>query len=177
MSGEPTLDPDRLIANARAETGLTELDEPDIEVPLRVLTRALREEARLTPGGRYFWSGRLHGILIARLRGRDWVRRHPEILEERVPPPLVILGLSRTGTTLLHRLFHAEQPRQFARRAFIARCRCSRERIDRVLRSIRREELDDLRDSSGKVAVKCEFCSTEYIYDDHDLDRIYASAA
>ena len=59
----------------------------------------------------------------------------------------------------------------------MARCRCSRERIDRVLRSIGREELDDLRDSSGKVAVKCEFCSTEYIYDDHDLDRIYASAA
>lgn len=109
MSGEPTLDPDRLIANARAETGLTELDEPDIEVPLRVLTRALREEARLTPGGRYFWSGRLHGILIARLRGRDWVRRHPEILEERVPPPLVILGLSRTGTTLLHRLIAADK--------------------------------------------------------------------
>jgi len=109
MSGEPTLDPDRLIANARAETGLTELDEPDIEVPLRILTRALREEARLTPGGRYFWSGRLHGILIARLRGRDWVRRHPEILEERVPPPLVILGLSRTGTTLLHRLIAADK--------------------------------------------------------------------
>ena len=109
MSGEPTLDPDRLIANARAETGLTEFDEPDIEVPLRILTRALREEARLTPGGRYFWSGRLHGILIARLRVRDWVRRHPEILEERVPPPLVILGLSRTGTTLLHRLIAADK--------------------------------------------------------------------
>jgi molecular chaperone Hsp33 len=46
-----------------------------------------------------------------------------------------------------------------------------------VLRSIKREELDDLRDSSGKVAVKCEFCSTEYAYDDRDLDRIYASAA
>ena len=79
--------------------------------------------------------------------------------------------------TLLHRLFHQEEPRQFARRPFMARCRCSRERIDRVLRSIGREELDDLRDSSGRVAVKCEFCSTEYIYDDHDLDRIYASAA
>jgi molecular chaperone Hsp33 len=25
--------------------------------------------------------------------------------------------------------------------------------------------------------VKCEFCSTEYTYDDRDLDRIYASAA
>jgi hypothetical protein len=108
MSAEPTLDPDALIANARKETGLTEFDEPDILAPLRVLTRALREEARLTPGGRWFWSGRLHGILVARLRGRDWVQRHPEILDERVPPPPVILGLSRTGTTLLHRLIAAD---------------------------------------------------------------------
>ena len=46
-----------------------------------------------------------------------------------------------------------------------------------MLRSIRREELDDLRDKTGKVAVKCEFCSTEYAYDDGDLDRIYAPAA
>jgi molecular chaperone Hsp33 len=81
------------------------------------------------------------------------------------------------GMTLLHRLFHAEQPRLFARRPFAARCRCSRERIDRVLRSIKREELDDLRDKTGRVSVKCEFCSTEYAYDDRDLDRIYASAA
>jgi molecular chaperone Hsp33 len=81
------------------------------------------------------------------------------------------------GRSLLHRLFHAERPRQFARRAFTARCRCSRQRIDRVLRSIKREELDDLRDKSGRVVVKCEFCSTEYAYDDRDLDRIYASAA
>lgn len=78
---------------------------------------------------------------------------------------------------LLLRLFHAEQPRVFARRAFAARCRCSRDRIDRVLRSLEREELSDLRDTSGKVVVKCEFCSTEYGYDDGDLDRIYASAA
>jgi molecular chaperone Hsp33 len=81
------------------------------------------------------------------------------------------------GTTLLHRLFHAETPRVFTRRPFVARCRCSRERIDRVLRSIKRQELDDLRDASGRVVVKCEFCSTEYVYDDRDLDRIYASAA
>ncbi len=89
-----------------------------------------------------------------------------EMLDPKLPP-----------MTLLHRLFHAEQPRLFARRPFVARCRCSRERIDRVLRSIKREELDDLRDKNGRVAVKCEFCSTEYTYDDRDLDRIYASAA
>src|SRR4029077_9111164 len=81
------------------------------------------------------------------------------------------------GATLLYRLFHQERPRQFERRPFVARCRCSRTRIDRVLRSIKREELGDMRDPSGRVVVKCEFCSTEYAYDDRDLDRIYASAA
>jgi len=34
-----------------------------------------------------------------------------------------------------------------------------------------------MRDPSGRVVVKCEICSTEYAYDDRDLDRIYASAA
>lgn len=81
------------------------------------------------------------------------------------------------GPKLLFRLFHAEGARLFERRPFAARCRCSRDRIDGVLKSIRREELADMRDSRGLVAVKCEFCSTEYTYDDGDLDRLYASAA
>ena len=80
------------------------------------------------------------------------------------------------GEGLLFRLFHAEGARLFDRRTFEARCRCSRERIDGVLKSIKREELTGLRDDRGLVAVKCEFCSTEYIYDDGDLDRLYASA-
>jgi molecular chaperone Hsp33 len=88
-----------------------------------------------------------------------------------------MLNPALAGTDLLYRLFHQERPRRFERRRFVARCRCSRGRIDRVLRSIKREELDDLRDKHGRVAVKCEFCSTEYAYDDGDLDRIYASAA
>ncbi|TAJ36052.1 MAG: molecular chaperone Hsp33 [Reyranella sp.] len=81
------------------------------------------------------------------------------------------------GKTLLFRLFHAEGARLFERRAFQARCRCSRERIDGVLKSIRREELADLRDPQGLVAVTCEFCSTQYAYDEADLDRVYASDA
>ncbi len=104
----------------------------------------------------------------------DW-RKAVILMASATEAEMLDPGLS--GPTLLYRLFHLERPRQFERRPFIARCRCSRERIDRVLRSIKREELDDLRDASGKVSVKCEFCSTEYAYDDNDLDRIYASAA
>lgn len=81
------------------------------------------------------------------------------------------------GETLIYRLFHEDKPRRFEPRPFMARCRCSRERIDRVLRSLKREELADLRDTRGLVSVKCEFCSTEYNYDESDLDRIYRPAA
>ncbi|MBI3199302.1 MAG: Hsp33 family molecular chaperone HslO [Rhodospirillales bacterium] len=88
-----------------------------------------------------------------------------------------MLDADLPGKQLLFRLFHAEGARLFERRAFEARCRCSRERIDGVLKSIKREELADLRDPQGLVAVTCEFCSTQYAYDEADLDRIYASAA
>jgi molecular chaperone Hsp33 len=88
-----------------------------------------------------------------------------------------MLDPALAGDALLYRLFHEDRPRRFDARPFAARCRCGRERIDRVLRSIRREELGDMRDPSGRVVVKCEFCSTEYAYDDRDLDRVYASAA
>lgn len=81
------------------------------------------------------------------------------------------------GETLIYRLFHEDKPRRFEPRPFMARCRCSRDRIDRVLRSLKREELADLRDTRGLVSVKCEFCSTEYNYDEGDLDRIYRPAA
>lgn len=119
-----------------------------------------------------FDAGRLD--IDAEQREDDW-RKAVILMASATEAEMLDAGLP--ATQLLYRLFHQERPRVFGRRPFAARCRCSRGRIDRVLRSIRREELGDLRDKDGHVAVKCEFCSTEYIYDDTDLDRIYASAA
>ncbi len=113
MSAQQQLDPAKLLAEARRETGLSAFDGPDIAEPLERLTRALRTEAKLSPIGVQTWHGRLLGTLITRLRARDWFHRHPEILEEQLPPPVVILGLARTGTTLLHRLL-ATDPRFYA---------------------------------------------------------------
>ena len=108
MSSEHSLDPGDLLARARVETGLEEFDEPSPIEPLEVLTRALRSEAQLNAGGRYYWSTRLLGILRTRLRGREWFRRHPEILDEDIGAPVIIVGLTRTGTTLLHRLIASD---------------------------------------------------------------------
>jgi hypothetical protein len=108
VSTEPSLDPAELLACARGETGLEEFDDPSPIEPLEVLTRALCSEARLNAGGRYYWSMRLLGILTTRLRGREWFRKHPEILDEPIGAPVIILGLTRTGTTLLHRLIASD---------------------------------------------------------------------
>ncbi|HKU94716.1 MAG TPA: Hsp33 family molecular chaperone HslO [Vineibacter sp.] len=84
---------------------------------------------------------------------------------EMVDPALPVEGL-------LLRLFHEDGVRAFDRRPLFDQCRCSRARIDRVLRTIRRSELDELRDAGGRVVVTCEFCSTTYRYADADLDAL-----
>ena len=48
------------------------------------------------------------GLLKNRLLIEDLVRRHPEILDERITAPIVICGLPRTGTTHLHNLMSAD---------------------------------------------------------------------
>ncbi len=108
MSTIPLLDPDFILARAHRETGLTALDGPDLETPLRVLCASLQSEARLTTAGVAFWHERLTGILKTRLRTALAFAQHPEILTGKIVAPIIILGLTRTGTTLLQRLLAAD---------------------------------------------------------------------
>jgi len=43
----------------------------------------------------------LGAVLCVRLQVVDWISRHPEVLDERITAPWVVVGLPRTGTTLL----------------------------------------------------------------------------
>ncbi|HJQ57685.1 MAG TPA: Hsp33 family molecular chaperone HslO [Vineibacter sp.] len=101
--------------------------------------------------------------------------------EDRWRKAVVLLGSATAAEMLdptmpveglLLRLFHEDGVRAFEHRILRDQCRCSRARIDRVLRTIRRSELDDLRDAGGRVVVTCEFCSTAYRYADADLDAL-----
>ncbi len=62
---------------------------------------------------------------------------------------------------LLFRLFHETGVWVHATRALSARCRCSRERVENVLRSFPAEEIVDMADD-GVVTVTCEFCNDAY---------------
>ena len=52
-------------------------------------------------------SGLVHSLRM-RLRAQEWIRRHPEILEETIAAPIVVVGMMRSGTTLLQRLLAAD---------------------------------------------------------------------
>jgi hypothetical protein len=54
-------------------------------------------------------EGQIVVYLCERLKVEDWLRRHPEILEQEIRAPLFITGLPRTGTTALSHAL-AEDP-------------------------------------------------------------------
>jgi hypothetical protein len=97
-----------LIAAARRRTGLSDFGDEAFREPLERLLWSIEAEARLHTVGRLITRTRLVGALATRLRVREFVRRHPAVLEGALPPPIVIAGLQRTGTTLLHRLLASD---------------------------------------------------------------------
>ncbi|NGY05730.1 sulfotransferase family protein [Solimonas terrae] len=96
---------DELIAEARAANdGLVDFGTPDVRPGLEKLCAALDSDARLTDTGRYLMRQKIVTQLGNRLRIEDYFAKHPEIADEQIAAPIVIVGVPRTGTTKLHRL-------------------------------------------------------------------------
>lgn len=100
------LDSAVLHARARADTGLTDFGPDDYRDRLDRYVAELREIDMHGPGVVNF-----HAQLVQWLKNRllltDLLKRHPEIRDIEVLPPVVIAGLPRTGTTHLHNLLAA----------------------------------------------------------------------
>jgi hypothetical protein len=108
VTAEPSLEVEAILAEAERRTGLHDYGDPAFREPLERLMRSLREEARLNAVGRAMQFERNVGLLVNRLRTEEGYRRHPEIEHERIERPLVIVGLARTGTTMLHRMMASD---------------------------------------------------------------------
>jgi hypothetical protein len=93
-----------LLDAARRRTGLTDFGDEGFREPLRVLLRAYEEESELNAFGRKFAGWSVLVLLCNRLRVQQQIAAHPEILDQPVRRPLFVLGLPRTGTTLLYNL-------------------------------------------------------------------------
>jgi phytoene dehydrogenase-like protein len=103
------LAPESLVAEARARTRLFDFGDESFRPALDALVASLDAEAGLSAQGRGLVRERLTGSLEVRLGLEDHCRRHPAILDEAVRAPVVVVGLPRTGTTLLHRLLACDR--------------------------------------------------------------------
>jgi len=99
-----SLDERSLLDAARRETGLEDFGGDEFHEPLKLVLEGLETEARLTLLGRLVARRDLLGLLTNRLRLAEDRKRHPGIAEQRIARPFVIIGLPRTGSTLLHHL-------------------------------------------------------------------------
>ena len=92
-----------LLATARRRTGLYEGIDVPFREALHQLVISINSEATLTAEGAPAAVERLLRVIVNRLRFAADLQRAPEILQERLRPPLIISGLPRVGSTKLHR--------------------------------------------------------------------------
>lgn len=77
---------------------------------------------------------------------------------------------SLSGERLLYRLFHERGVKVFNERPLEEFCRCSSERIERLLKSFTTQERADMVGDDGRIGVTCEFCATFRSFDPADFD-------
>jgi molecular chaperone Hsp33 len=96
----------------------------------------------------------------------DGWRRAMVLMSSATPAELVDPELS--PHRLLFRLFHDEGVRVYDTHPVEARCRCSRERIGRILRSFPARDIEEMRQDEV-TTVTCEFCNTRYDFAGEEL--------
>ena len=97
-----------ILDQAKSETGLSDLGEPLFFEGLNRLIDSINNEANLNEIGIQAQPIRIQGLLINRLRFEEDLKKFPEILDQEIIAPIVIVGLPRTGSTMTHRLLASD---------------------------------------------------------------------
>jgi hypothetical protein len=103
------LSDEALMRAACQQTQLSDFGPDTFRPGLAKLMDSIESDGRLTLFGRYFARRQMLELLSHRLQLVEYRKRHPEIADEVIRRPFFILGLPRTGTTLLYGLL-AEDP-------------------------------------------------------------------
>jgi hypothetical protein len=95
---------------------LDDFGPPDFEEGLALYCRSAEEDGRLDIVGREIVRRAVRRILSNRLLLVEHRKSNPELPE--LIPPVIVMGLPRTGTTILHRLL-AQDPQAFGPPAWL----------------------------------------------------------
>ena len=115
------------------------------------------------------------GVILQQMPGEspatedDW-RRVGFMIETLMPEDLV-MGAT---TDLIHKLFAEDDVRAFSDRPLRFHCRCSRARVEDVLRMLGETETRAALAESGRVEVTCEYCGKVRSLDAVDVKRVFS---
>ncbi|MET0658064.1 MAG: sulfotransferase, partial [Steroidobacteraceae bacterium] len=102
------LDSASLLEAAKRSTGLSNFGDDGWREPFETFVRSLEEDAALNLMGRIMTRTELLVWLELRLRVEEEYRLHPEIADEQIEKPLLIIGQGRSGTSALQNLLSAD---------------------------------------------------------------------
>jgi hypothetical protein len=98
------LSEETLFRQAQRQSGLSAWGDERFRIPLKALLDSYENDPGLTFLGRAVARGMLVHLLANRLRIHDDLKQNPDILNGTIRRPLFVVGLPRTGTTLLQNL-------------------------------------------------------------------------
>jgi hypothetical protein len=103
MSAAPAvqLTADAIVAEAYETTGLDRFASDSYREGLDLVVDELARSTTLSERGRETLHRTAVHCLVNRLKVDEYLRRQPELPERPIERPLIVLGLMRTGTTLL----------------------------------------------------------------------------
>jgi hypothetical protein len=102
------LDEDSLINRAIKKAGSSDFGGDGFREGLRRFLASAESEADLTLLGRLMVQGYATDNLVNRLKLTEWRKQHDAVAKEKIVAPLFIVGLPRTGTTILHGLLEQD---------------------------------------------------------------------
>ena len=135
---------------------------------------------RVAENGTWRWRG--GGLMVQRLADQpvdevhleDW---HRTMLLLGTATEAELLDAGLPADALLYRLFHEEGVRVFAPQDLRFGCRCTRERVEKLLQSFPDAEVEEMRQDDGLLVVTCQFCNAGFRFDEAQLARLHARSA
>src|SRR6478609_734223 len=104
--------PDDVLKIAALRTGLSDVDSDSWRDGLALIIDEVNTSPAFTPSGRERILDDAAKALGRRLQVDDYVRTHPEVLDTPVERPLFVMGMPRTGTTVISYLLDQDPSRR-----------------------------------------------------------------
>ncbi len=98
---------DAIIAKAQKKAGFA-ISLPRAETGLRKLVHSINTESQPNPFGALAVKGLLERTLYGRYKIEQVLAADPQIEKAEIKQPVFIIGMPRTGTTIMHALLHED---------------------------------------------------------------------